>query len=101
MGVLALCAMSTRASADGFRCPQSDRLVEVGDSSVDVEESCGPPKSRTDVTARQCAKQGSCWTVKVGERWVYDFGPGYFERHLLFMGDRLNQIQSGEYGQAR
>jgi hypothetical protein len=92
--------MSTRARAEGFRCPQSDRLVEVGDSSEEVEESCGPPKSREDVRGEGCSDSGRCYSGKIGERWVYDFGPSYFKRYLLFIGDHLSQIQSGKYGKA-
>jgi len=86
---------------DGFRCPRTGRLVEVGETSAQVLASCGPPKSREDVTNRECTEQGHCFTVKVGEHWVYDFGRSYFVQHLLFREDRLSQIEGGDYGSAR
>jgi hypothetical protein len=85
-------------SADGFRCPTKDRLIETGDSIAKVLADCGAPKSRTDVTETACRKTGSCAKFKAGERWVYDFGSNYLVRYLLFRDDLLALIETGMYG---
>jgi Protein of unknown function (DUF2845). len=99
--MLMLCATPTRASAEGFRCPKNDRLVEVGDSEDQVKEICGPPESRKDVMGTVCETNDYCYLAKIGERWVYDFGPSYFKRYLLFQDGHLTQVELGMYGKAR
>jgi hypothetical protein len=94
---LAVPVATSPAAAEGFRCPSSGRFVEVGDSTAKVERSCGPPKQRED----ECTENGYCFTAKIGERWVYDFGAAYFVRYLLFLDGKLSQIADGDYGEQR
>jgi len=82
---------------DGFRCPPTGRLVQVGDAPHKVEKYCGSPDAREPVVEEYC-DQGRC-TRRWGERWTYDFGRTYFVRYLLFFGGSLSRIDSGDYGE--
>lgn len=82
---------------DGFRCPTTSRLVQVGDSARKVEQRCGHPDAREPVVEEYC-DQGQCGR-RTGERWTYDFGRTYFVRYLLFYSGLLTRIEEGEYGE--
>jgi hypothetical protein len=82
---------------DGFRCPITGRLVQVGDSARRVEKRCGRPDAREPLVEEYC-DQGHC-TRRTGERWTYDFGRTYFVRYLLFFNGSLTRIEDGEYGE--
>lgn len=59
----------------------SDGIVNIGDSRFKVLENCGEP------------------TMKEGEYlWIYNFGSSRFVYYLTFTGDRLQRIQTGDYG---
>jgi hypothetical protein len=79
-----------RPVADGFRCPRTDRLVDEGDSSAEVRSKCGAPTSQETFPGR-CRQ--------FDERWIYDFGPAYLTRILLFKCGRLVRVELGGYGQ--
>jgi hypothetical protein len=97
LGLTAL-PINTAWAGDGFRCPSTGLLVEVGDSARKVEKRCGRPDVRDPVVEDQCTDQGHC-TRRVGERWTYDFGRSYFVRYLLFWNGLLAQINDGDYGE--
>jgi hypothetical protein len=82
---------------DGFRCPTTSRLVQVGDSARKVEKRCGPPDEREPVVEEYCDSDGDC-RRRGGERWTYDFGRTYFVRYLLFFNGLLTRIEEGDYG---
>ncbi len=83
---------------DGFRCPATSRLVQVGDSARKVEKRCGRPDVREPYVEEYCNDQGDC-RRRVGERWIYDFGRTYFTRYLLFFNGVLTRIDEGDYGE--
>ena len=59
-----------------LRCPQG--LVELGDTKYDVRQACGEP-AYSDY-----------------DLWIYDFGPGRFNRLLRFADDRLVTIEQDD-----
>ena len=83
---------------DSLRCPSTGRTIKVGDTPVKVQKKCGSPKRREDIIADSCTDDGRCFTGKIGERWVYDFGRSYFVRYVIFMDNHVSQIADGEYG---
>jgi hypothetical protein len=95
---LLLVAAPGQVFANGFRCPSTDRIIDTGDSIAKVESDCGSPQSRTDVFGNACRKYGGCTKVKMGERWVYDFGSNYLVRYLFFANGLLTMIEEGGYG---
>ena len=97
---LALTTLSPEpARADAFYC--GNRLVKRGDSDHGVRAKCGEPQSRAPVVETQCLSPGWCQTVQVGERWTYDFGPQTLIRHVLFRNQKVESVETGEYGQER
>jgi hypothetical protein len=105
------------AKAQGFRC--DSRLVDEGDSSMEVRSHCGDPdEARHRVESRvisrwvntTCMKEngpGVCSvlvqdviSVAVDE-WTYDFGPDRFIQFLTFEQGKLVNIESGAYGNRR
>jgi hypothetical protein len=62
----------------------SGGIVNVGDSRFEVLEKCGEPTK----------KEGSQEYL-----WIYDFGSSRFVYYLTFTGDRLDRIQTGDYGE--
>lgn len=95
---LLLVAIETPAFGEGFRCPKNERLVEVGSSMEKVIKICGPPKTREDLIGVVCSESDDCFSVKVGELWVYDFGPYTLNIILSFEGERLAKVDQGDYG---
>jgi hypothetical protein len=98
LGALLLLASEGQVLADGFRCPKTDRLVEVGYSMKDVVARCGPAASRKDLFETDCSQGGECYLVRTGEIWTYDFGPSYLTRILYFRGVSLFKVEEGKYG---
>jgi hypothetical protein len=91
---LVLWATASPALAESFRCPSTERYVEVGDVAAEVLAKCGPP------AAKEVIKGGKARSIAY-ERWVYDFGDTYLTRILLFQSGRLIRIDEGGYGRAR
>jgi hypothetical protein len=98
LAVLLSVATEAPAVGDGFRCPKNDRLVESGASMNRVAKICGQPKEREDRISTTCNEDGECFSSKVGERWLYDFGPYNLTIILSFAGTRLEKVEQGEYG---
>ena len=98
MGALLLLASEGGVWAEGFRCPKTDRLVEIGYSTKKVVARCGQPMSREDLIETDCSESGACYPVKTGEIWYYDFGRSYFTRILYFKGGLLIKVEEGTYG---
>jgi hypothetical protein len=98
LAVLLSVVIQAPALAEGFRCPKNDRLVEAGASMKRVVKICGQPKEREDLTTTTCTEDGECSSFKVGERWLYDFGPYTLTIILSFAGTRLAKVEQGEYG---
>ena len=100
------------AASGGIRC--GTRLVQEGDSQLEVKSLCGPPddvQQRTEArrvqraVQRPCARGGGTCAVVVDDfvevvidEWVYDFGPRRFLQFLTFEGGRLIDVRSGPYG---
>ena len=115
-GVAAIgCAgLSDGARAQGFRC--DSRLVDEGDSSMEVRSHCGDPdEARQRVESRvvsrmvntTCMKEhgpGVCSVMVqdvisvLVDEWTYDFGPDRFIKFLTFEQGKLVNIVSGNYG---
>jgi len=103
------------STAFAFRCGR--KLVETGDTTVEVLGKCGEPTYREVVgTETRGGYRGTTEEVDEDlsldrgyyrelrvrvERWYYDFGPHKFVRILTFRGGILYKIERGEYGTAR
>jgi hypothetical protein len=98
LSALLLLASVGRVWAEGFRCPKTDRLVEVGYSMKKVVAMCGQPTSREDLIETDCSESGACYPVKTGEIWHYDLGRNYLTRILYFKGGSLIKVEEGMYG---
>jgi hypothetical protein len=72
-------------------------IVSEGNTQVDVLRRCGPP---TFVT--QPDKTCTDWDDSVSQttviHWIYNLGPGKFIRTITFTGDRVTDIEEGDYG---
>ena len=90
---------------DGFRCPDTRRLINLNDSTMLVRKKCRDPhdatryaetrKIRRLVRAQVKGVWVESWvedevTVQV-EKWLYDFGRHDFMRVLYFENDLLTQ----------
>jgi hypothetical protein len=101
LGLAILLVIVTEATAlgGGFRCPKNQRIVEEGSTTTQVIAICGQPKSREDLTSGDCDEFGRCsHPHKVGELWIYDFGPYTLTIILTFYGNRLMKVDQGNYG---
>ena len=63
-----------------IQCPGG--IISVGDTKFEVREKCGMPTS----------VEGN------GHIWIYDYGSTEFVRYITFVEDRVERIQSGNYG---
>jgi len=91
---------------ESMRC--SSKLVQVGDTKVDVLAKCGEPALRENIVRKHSvkkskSKRGS--TVedrsRVDDQWTYDFGPHNFIYTLTFEGVELKSIGRGGRGTRR
>jgi hypothetical protein len=98
LSALLLLASAGQVFAEGFRCPKTDRLVELGYLMKAVVAKCGPPASREDFFENDCSEGNGCYLVRTGEIWTYDFGPSYLTRILYFRGVSLFKVEEGMYG---
>ncbi len=106
-----LCMTAEPASA--FRC--GTRLVNVGDTSWEVLNKCGPPQQRDTWIEKRIERayrmpdldfeRPEESRVPVGvvtyitvEEWMYNPGPSQFIRILRFENNRLVRIETGGYG---
>lgn len=83
--VLAVCSVlfSTLAWAPSdMRC--GNRIIQVGDTKVEVKSKCGEPDHREVVSGADEAKR---------EVWVYRMGTTTYARTLTFTGIRLTDIR--------
>jgi hypothetical protein len=97
--VLLLFAESS-ALAGGFRCPKNQRLIEQGATMSQVIGICGQPKSREDLISAACDEvDPNCYPYKIGELWIYDFGPYTLTLILTFYKNRLAKVEQGSYGE--
>jgi len=98
---------------DGFRCPDTGRIISHGDFSTQVIRKCRAPDGRarrTEVTrtrerVRRFYPNGIAYEEEVErqtelqiEDWTYDFGPDRFVRFLRFENDKLVSVADGSYG---
>jgi hypothetical protein len=94
LAALLLCALANTARAESFRCPDSELLVDIGDTMAQVQAKCGPPTAQQNIKG---GKRGGIAFVQ----WLYDFGPAYFTRVLIFQArGYLIKIDDGGYGGA-
>lgn len=98
LSALLLLTSEGQVWAEGFRCPKTNRLVEVGYSMKKVVAVCGEPASREDLFETDCPSNDDCHLVRTGEIWSYDFGPNYLTRILYFRGGSLIRVEEGMYG---
>jgi hypothetical protein len=107
-------ALTDGAEAQGFSCRK--RLVDEGDSTLEVRSHCGDPdEARQRLESRvisrlvntTCMKQngpGICSVMVqdvisvVVDEWTYDFGRSRFIQFLTFEQGRLVRVESGDYG---
>jgi len=102
LGLVCLLVLFAESSAlaGGFRCPQNQRLVEEGSTMSQVSRICGQPQSREDLISQDCEEmKPHCGPRKIGELWLYDFGPYTLTLILTFYGNHLAKVEQGGYGQ--
>jgi hypothetical protein len=93
----------------GFRCPDTGNLIDTGATTYDVRQRCREPDDvAAHVEVRRTKERirhghGRDETEEVVEHevevqveeWVYDFGDGWFLRHLRFENGRLVSVREG------
>lgn len=88
---LIILLLAAPAGAATLRCGSA--LISTGDHSIEVEEKCGEPTSRSVIGYRQ---RGDYWgnyeEVRIDE-WVYGPRNGMYY-FLRFEGNRLTEIRS-------
>ena len=65
----------------------SGGTVLTGDSKDSVREKCGDPQ--------KVAPREGKWSPDI---WIYNFGPSEFLYYVTFTNDRVERIQTGDYG---
>lgn len=105
----ALFSISFMTASDGFRCPDTHRLVSVGDSAHVVRRKCREPDDRnvhTETRTRRVfieVRRGiaiyreDTYTVEV-ETWLYDFGDHRFMQKLHFENSALVDVHHLSWG---
>ena len=93
-----------------LRC--QGRLVSIGDTPSVVRQKCGEPDRTTsweeghntavarifDYETERYQAPVKVQTPVQMQRWLYDFGPTRFVRHLVFENGKLIRIETGEKG---
>ena len=115
IALVLLVPLSAAFANDGFRCPDTDRLVFAGETTLEVVDKCREPDARTThLETRSQVTVDAVWdngylvrapviqtmTTKV-DNWLFDFGPDSFVRKLRFENDRLVRVDEGAYGTRR
>ncbi len=98
-------------AADGFRCPDTGRLVSLGRVEAEVVARCRQPDfaSEHTETRRRYQTRVVCGrtvtdeyeTQVVIDDWTYDFGDDRFVRSLRFENGVLVAVAEGGYGSQR
>jgi hypothetical protein len=93
-------------AVDSMRC--GSKLVQIGDTKVDILAKCGEPTLRGKIERNTTVKKSrarSASTVedrsRVDEQWTYNFGPQDFLYTLTFEGVELTSIGRGGRGTRR
>lgn len=98
-------------AGDGFRC-ESGLLVNVGDSSYEVQRKCGEPDQVTEqIEKRTVREKVRRWIDGVLQEvteerqidvpiheWTYDMGQHRLIRFLRFENERLVRVVTGRRG---
>jgi hypothetical protein len=102
---------------DSMRC--GSKLVQVGDTKIDIISRCGEPALREKITRTTSVKKSkstSSTSVKkskskrgstvedrsrVDDQWTYNFGPQDFLYTLTFEGVEVKSIGRGGRGTRR
>lgn len=94
---------SAREEVDSMRC--GSKLVQTGDTKIDVQAKCGQPALRDKIVRSTTAGKTKKGPVEgrstVGEQWTYNFGPQDFLYTLTFDGVELKSIVRGGRGTRR
>ena len=112
--VVASLALSGKAHArgsDGFRCPDTDRVISLGMSMGEVSLACRQPDGASShqetITESRERWVGRERFVATAQRtiqhddWTFDFGHSRFVRYLCFVDGRLQSVSEGGYGTDR
>jgi hypothetical protein len=65
---------------DSLQCDGG--IISAGDTKFQVQQKCGEPTS----------KEG------MGNVWIYNFGSSQFVYYITFIGNQVERIQTGGYG---
>ncbi len=94
---------SAREEVDSMRC--GSKLVQLGDTKIDVLASCGEPAMRDKIERSTTGGRTKKGPVEgrstVDEQWTYNFGPQDFVYTLTFEGVELRSIVRGGRGTRR
>jgi hypothetical protein len=96
-GLAAVVALSSAALAD-MQC--EGRFVGIGATTSEVLDLCGPPlrtvRSLGTVYTELEAYSGEGEVRVPIEEWTYE-KPGEFARKLVFVGGKLEKVETGGY----
>lgn len=95
---------SALEAVDSMRC--GSKLVQVGDSKVDILAKCGEPALREKITRGTSVKKSKRGSTveehsRDNEQWTYNFGPQDFLYTLTFDGVEVKSIGRGGRGTRR
>ncbi len=98
-----LFAMPNGAAA-AMRC--GSKLVDIGDHQIDVLARCGEPtltERRTRIRGEEFHYPRRTLDIDqyeeiIVDEWIYNFGPRYFMRSLIFENGILKEINRLGYG---
>ena len=95
----ALFLFLTTSAAMVLRC--GTRVVEIGDTKLQVLAYCGEPDSK-DIerirTVKRRKGRSKVESTEIVEVWTYNYGPTRFMRQLYFSGSRLIRVEELEKG---
>ena len=100
MKPLLLTLALTLAGAPCFAMFCDNGVVAEGDTQIEVLKRCGEPDYVTSPEYRYEGRKGRYAEVRRTTEidWIYNFGPRRFIYTVTFVGGRVVEIESGDYG---
>lgn len=75
--------LTNSLALDSFRC--RGKIVGLNDTKVEVMRKCGKPS----------------YESRLGDYWIYDFGPNKYTQIIKFVNGKVNRIKTGGKGGSR
>lgn len=95
-----LLGIISSANSEGFWC--GNKLINIGDTRMEVINKCGPPDDSEivsyETTGTMFDSRVVSYSTKKVEKLYYNCGYGRFIQILTFIDGKLANIENGGYG---